>query len=250
MPNFTKIALVLAGATTALAQGYGGNNPYSNNGGDSSNNPYSNGSNAGYPSFPSNFHLMVTAHAVLATLAFSLLFPIGGIVIRLASFPGLWWIHGVFQILAYILYIAAFAIGVYMANTMDLMGENHPVIGIVLFVVLLFQPVLGALHHVMFKKYSRRTVWSYGHIWLGRVAITVGMVNAGLGLRLSQETRLFAPSQGAVDAYWVIAVIIWLVYMASVVYGEIKRGRSSGKGGVDTPPRYRQAEGEELRQYA
>ncbi|KAK1061476.1 hypothetical protein LTR33_012692 [Friedmanniomyces endolithicus] len=248
MPNFTKLALVLAGVTTALAQGYGdsngnNNNPYSNNGGDSS-------STTGYPSSLSNFHLIVTAHAVLATLAFSLLFPIGGIVIRLASFPGLWWIHGVFQTLAYILYIAAFALGVSMAQSIDKLGETHAWLGIALFVVLLFQPVLGVLHHVMFKKYSRRTVWSYGHIWLGRAAITVGMVNAGLGLRLSQETRVFAPSQGAVVGYWVVAVIIWLVYMASVVYGEIKRGRSSAKGGVDTPPRYRQAEGEELRQYA
>ncbi|KAK0839643.1 hypothetical protein LTR91_018043 [Friedmanniomyces endolithicus] len=246
MPNFTKLALVLAGATTALAQGYGDNNPYSNNGGDNSNNPYTNGNNSSL----SKFHLMVTAHALLATLAFSLLFPIGGIVIRLSSFPGLWWIHGVFQTLAYILYIAAFAIGVYMAQSIDKMGETHAWLGIALFVVLLFQPVLGVLHHVMFKKYSRRTVWSYGHIWLGRAAITVGMVNAGLGLRLSQETRLFAPSQGTVVAYWVVAVIIWLVYMASVVYGEMKRGRSSAKGVVDAPPRYRQADGEELRQYA
>ncbi|KAK1049102.1 hypothetical protein LTR12_013147 [Friedmanniomyces endolithicus] len=250
MHNPTKLALVLAYASSALAQGYNGpnggnNNPYSN--GDSGyNNPYSNGNT----SFPTNFHLMVTAHAVLATLAFSLLFPIGAIVIRLASFPGLWWIHGVFQTLAYILYIAAFVLGVYMARSLHLTGETHAWLGIALFVVLLFQPVLGVLHHVMFKKYSRRTVWSYGHIWLGRAAITLGMVNAGLGLRLSQQTRLFAPTQGAVVAYWVVAVIIWLVYMASVVYGEIKRGRSGAKERGDVPPGYRQADGTEMRQYA
>ncbi|KAK0316828.1 hypothetical protein LTR01_000579 [Friedmanniomyces endolithicus] len=243
MPTFTKLAFVLAGATTALAQGYGdgngNNNAYSDNGGDN-----------GSASFPSNFHLMVTAHAVLATLVFTLLFPIGGIVIRLASFPGLWWIHGVCQTLAYILYIAAFVIGISMAQHLDKMGDTHAWLGIALFVVLLFQPVLGVLHHVFFKKHSRRTVWSYGHIWLGRAAISVGMVNAGLGLRLSQETRVFAPSQGAVVGYWVVAVIIWLAYVAAVVYGEVKRRRSSAKGVVDAPPRYRQAEGEELRQYA
>ncbi|TKA68994.1 hypothetical protein B0A55_07538 [Friedmanniomyces simplex] len=257
MLDFRKAGLLLACASSALAQGYGGNNgggggsnPYSNGGGaDSnggSNNPFSGGNNA----FFSQFNIMITAHAVLATLAFGLLFPVGGIIIRLASFPGLWWVHGLFQTFAYVLYIAAFAIGVYIANNMQLLDQAHPIIGIVLFVVLLFQPVLGFLHHTMFKKHSRRVVWSYGHIWLGRAAITLGIINGGLGLQLSQQTHIFAPKQGTIIAYGVVAGLIWLVYIASAIYGETKRRRSSAKGEINTPPGYQRASEEEMRQYA
>ncbi|EMC94910.1 hypothetical protein BAUCODRAFT_518299 [Baudoinia panamericana UAMH 10762] len=181
---------------------------------------------------------MITAHAVLATLAFGFLFPVGGIMIRLASFPGLWWVHGLFQIFAYILYIAAFAIGVYMATNMRMLHLAHPTIGIILFVVLLFQPFLGFAHHFMFKKHSRRVVWSYGHIWLGRIAITLGIINGGLGLQLAQRTRAFAPSQGVIIGYAVAAGIVWLIYVASAIYGEVKRRRSSAKGDIMPPPSY------------
>lgn len=185
--------------------------------------------------------MLITAHAVLATLAFALFFPIGGILIRLASFPGLWWVHGLIQAFAYLLYIAAFAIGVYLATSapvsVNALGNAHPIIGIVLFVLLFFQPFLGLLHHFMFKKHSRRVVWSYGHIWLGRAIITLGIINGGLGLRWAKQTRAFAPSTGAIIAYGVVAGIIWLIYIASAIYGEIKRKRgTSAKGNINAPP--------------
>lgn len=174
---------------------------------------------------------------MLASLAFVVLFPIGGIIVRLASFRGLWWIHGLFQIFAYFLYIAAFAIGIYLATQARMLHLTHPIIGIVLFVLLFFQPILGYLHHAMFKKHSRRVVWSYGHIWLGRGIIVLGIVNGGLGLQLAQRTRAFAPSSGAVIAYSVVAGVIGLIYLASIIFGEIKRKGSSAKGDVVRPSR-------------
>ncbi|KAK5690166.1 hypothetical protein LTR97_012354 [Elasticomyces elasticus] len=259
--SITRACLVLACASSALAQGYGGGyggggnsgNPYSDGGDDSnggSNNPFSGGNN-GFGSQFSDYHTMVMAHGVLAALAFVLLFPIGGIMIRLASFPGLWWVHGAFQAVAFIIYIAAFALGVNMARGMRMLDQPHAIIGIVVFVLLLFQPILGILHHTMFKKHSRRVVWSYGHIWLGRFVITLGIINGGLGLQLATWTRRFAPSQGAIIAYGVIGGIMWLLYAASAVYGEMKRRKSSLKGEINTPPRYQRApEEEEMRRYA
>jgi len=70
-----------------------------------------------------------------------------------------------------------------------MLNQAHPIIGIVLFVLLFFQPLLGFLHHFMFKKHGRRMVWSYGHIWLGRIIITLGIINGGLGLQLAKRTR-------------------------------------------------------------
>lgn len=159
-------------------------------------------------------------------------------MIRLASFPGLWWVHGLFQIVAFILYAAAFALGVYMATTLDLMHQTHAIIGIVLFVLLLVQPILGFLHHAMFKKHSRRVIWSYAHIWLGRAIITVGIVNGGLGLQLAQKIRLYAPPQSAIIGYSVAAGVIWLIYMASALLGESRRPSNSVKGDIMSPPRH------------
>jgi hypothetical protein len=84
------------------------------------------GSNAGFSPIRSgpagNQKMMLIAHGVLAGLAFVILFPAGAIAIRLASFPGVIWLHAVFQVFAYLVYIAAFGIGVYMANQMNLVS--------------------------------------------------------------------------------------------------------------------------------
>lgn len=117
------------------------------------------------------------AHGILASLAFVIFFPMGSMLIRLASFPGLWLVHGLFQIFASVVYIAAFALGVWMTqqapSQVDLIGRYHPIIGIVLFVVLFIQPVLGLLHHFRFKKVGRRTFWSYGHLCKQHTRCTV-----------------------------------------------------------------------------
>lgn len=94
---------------------------------------------------------MVAAHAIMATMAFGLVFPSGGILIRIASFPKLWLAHGILQLFGYILYIAAFALGVYMASHARLLNNAHPIIGIVVFLLVIFQPFLGFIHHVAFK---------------------------------------------------------------------------------------------------
>jgi len=226
----TKI-FSLALLLTSTAYGWG---PGGGGGGGGYNNPYDNGGNddndrgfnsAFFRSFFTSGQKILTAHAVLAALAFVVLFPTGGILIRVASFPGLWIAHGLFQIFAYVVYIAAFGLGIYMATNLHMMDETHVIIGIVLFVLLFFQPFLGLLHHIGFKKHARRGVWSYGHIWLGRGLITLGIVNGGLGLKLAKDTHIGAPTNGQVVAYSVVAAIMWAIYMLAAMWGELKRGR-------------------------
>lgn len=166
------------------------------------------------------------AHAVLASLAFVIFFPIGAIVMRLGSGKHLWLVHAAIQAFAFILFIAAFGIGVYISSHTGVTNQAHPIIGIILFILLIFQPILGLLHHFMFKKHSKRTVWSYGHIWLGRAGITLGIINGGLGLQLAQRLRIFAPSTGAIIAYSVVAGVMWLLYVACAIVGEVKRRKS------------------------
>ena len=69
---------------------------------------------------------MLIAHGVLACLAFVILFPFGAIAIRLASFPGLVWFHAAFQVFAYIVYVIAFGLGVYIAGEMELVSSLYP----------------------------------------------------------------------------------------------------------------------------
>lgn len=118
----------------------------------------------------------------------------------------------------------------------DMIHNAHPILGIVLFVALFFQPFLGTLHHFFFKKHSRRGFFSYAHIWLGRILITLGIINGGLGLQFAGRFRLAPPSTGAIIGYGVGAGLIWLIYVVSVLVGE--RRRSSTQ--EFSPPPYKE----------
>ncbi|KAF2101874.1 hypothetical protein NA57DRAFT_64539 [Rhizodiscina lignyota] len=168
------------------------------------------------------------AHGILAALCFVVFLPIGGIIIRVLSFPGLIWLHAAMQIVGYIMFIAAFGLGIYIAKNEELLSSYHPIIGIIVFVLIFFQPMLGMIHHQMFKKYGQRTFWSYGHVWLGRIIITLGIINGGLGLKLAGNTK------GGEIAYGVVAGIVWLAYIIAAFVGELKRKRAM----ADQPPKY------------
>ncbi|KAF2503213.1 CBD9-like protein [Lophium mytilinum] len=176
---------------------------------------------------------MIAAHGVVAALAFVILFPAGAISIRLATFPGVIWLHAAFQIFAYIVYIAAVGLGVYIANEKSLLSNYHPIIGLVLFVVIFFQPIFGWLHHSLFKKYNSRSIWSHVHIWIGRIAITLGIINGGLGFKLALSDGV--GSHSGMIAYAVIAAIAWLLMVLATIFGERRKAR----GGMrDAPPKY------------
>jgi len=182
--------------------------------------------------FASQRREMLIAHGVLASLAFVILFPAGAIAIRLASFPGVVWFHAAFQVFAYLVYIAAFGLGVYIASGMEMLDHYHPIIGIVVFILVFLQPFLGFVHHLLFKKHQSRTLWSYVHIWLGRVAITLGIINGGLGLQWADSMHMSSKS-GSI-AYAVIAIHVWLAWVAASVYGERKKQKKL----TSAPPKY------------
>lgn len=125
----------------------------------------------------------VQAHGALASIAFVAIFPIGGILVRLASASGLAWIHGGLQIFGYTIFIAAAGLGIYIATSADYMHEPHAIIGVLLLIVLFFMPIIGVIHHKMYARAHKRTLWSYAHIFIGRTGILIGMINGGLGLQ-------------------------------------------------------------------
>lgn len=175
---------------------------------------------------------MLIAHGVMAALAFVILFPVGAISIRLLNFPGLVWFHAAFQAFAYLVFLVAFGLGVSIANTEGVLSEYHPIIGIVLFVLIFFQPIFGFLHHSLYKKHNSRTLSSYVHLWLGRIVITLGIINGGLGFMLADT--LGAGSHTGMIVYAVVAAIVWLAYVLAIVLGERRRARMAH----DNPPKY------------
>lgn len=58
---------------------------------------------------------------------------------------------------------------------------------------------------------------------MGRIVITLGIINGGLGLQLSDNTTK------GIKGYSVVAAIMWLLWMGVVVFKEVK-GRSGNTG--------------------
>lgn len=169
----------------------------------------------------SNRRAMIIAHGVLASLAFVIFFPVGAILIRVASFPGLVWIHAAFQAFAYVIYIAAVGLGIYIACGANQLSNHHPIIGLVLFAILFFQPALGWMHHVFYKRTGGATMWTHAHVWVGRITVTLGIINGGLGLKLA--TCSGNGSRAGEIVYGVIAGLMWLVWVACIFIGSKRK---------------------------
>lgn len=166
---------------------------------------------------------MTTAHGVLASLAFLVLFPSGAIFIRIPALARLGgvWMHAAIQIFAYCTFIAAAGMGIYLAMHEQLLRNHHPIIGMILLGVIFTQPFAGLAHHYLFQRKKQRTWISYQHIFVGRVAIMLGMINGGLGLALAE-----VKSMGYLAAYGVVAGVMGILYLASIVFGEVQRNRN------------------------
>ncbi len=162
---------------------------------------------------------ILLVHGIFASLAFLVFFPAGAIVIRVGGFTNALKVHIAIQILSWMLFITAFGLGLWYGITGNYMSEAHPIIGIVLLAMIVVQPFAGWLHHRQFVRSGQRSAVSHSHIWIGRIAIVLGMINGGLGLELGGvETRY-------VIAYSVVAGVIGVVYIAAIVYGEVARSR-------------------------
>jgi len=178
--------------------------------------------------------IVLWCHGVFAATAFALFFPLGAILIRVSSHRSIMWVHAAIQMIAWTLFATAFGLGLYFALSHDILTMHaHPIIGIVLFSLMTIQPFTGWIHHKRFAKSGTRSVSSHAHIWVGRGAIMLGMINGGLGLmwaRRFQKTYIIV--------YSVIAGVMGVAYLAAIVYGEVirKKRRPSSSDSLEAPP--------------
>ncbi|MCJ1386144.1 hypothetical protein MMC17_009270 [Xylographa soralifera] len=186
-------------------------------------------------------HMRVMAHGIIMSLAFlwslpaqilsssantaRIFFPFGALTVRFLSVKATVWIHASLQLFAYAFAIAGMGIGVWLAVTEQALNMTHPIIGLTVISGLFLQPFLGLIHHFIYRKTQRRTLWAHAHIWWGRALLILGAINGGLGLQLSANTV-----NGEI-AYGVIAGVVFLIYVAVVSLSWL---RSKGKGGSET----------------
>lgn len=178
-----------------------------------------------------NTERVLIAHAVLAVLVWALFAPFGAIVLRLniPSLP-LLKIHGSIMVLSYITYIVAAGMGIWLAigsaKYKPVWTDPHPIIGLMILGAALIQPFLGLIHHAIFKKRHvqwkadatkpkpGRTVLGRIHLWIGRILITFGIINGGLGIRLAAGSpfQTHKTTQNVYIAYGVLGGLMWLLY--------------------------------------
>jgi len=153
---------------------------------------------------------------------------------RLALF-----VHGIFQLFGLCVYIAGAGLGIYLVtyvvipfgggSLLSSDTKTHPIIGLVTLVLLLPQPIFGVVHHARFKRIQRRQVWSYLHLFNGRISVTVGIINGALGLNLA------AASAYRKRVYIIVAAVMWSLWMLVSLWAELmrfRRNRKVAKSGV------------------
>lgn len=89
--------------------------------------------------------------------------------------------------------------------------EGHVILGIVITVLFLLEPIMGWLHHKHFVATINKNYNRHIHVWLGRVLIVLSVINGGTGIKLSGNTTGGGIAYGVVAGLAAIAYIgVWL----------------------------------------
>jgi hypothetical protein len=113
---------------------------------------------------------------------------------------------------------------------LQMMGDKHAVLGLVLLGTMVLLPPLGWIHHVLIVRRGCRTIFSYFHIWIARITIPLGIFNGVLGLQLSGQDAWILFTFGIVGAS------SWIIYMVSVIVGEHCRAKNTPEKEVEDSP--------------
>lgn len=191
--------------------------------GGTSNNPFlsSSGSTTSSGQAISSYnspavHKKRIAHAVIMITVFVILFPSFALALRIFPSSTIVWIHAFLQLFTLALAIAGLGLGISMARELSLISSYHPIIGMVVVPsLILFQPAMGFIQHRYFSQTGKKGLFGHLHQWFGRCMIILGIINGGLGFRLTGIGTSIAPT-GAVIAYSVVAGVFGILYCLTV----------------------------------
>ncbi|KAL1968577.1 hypothetical protein VTN77DRAFT_1787 [Rasamsonia byssochlamydoides] len=171
----------------------------------------------------SSGHQKRTAHAIILSVVFVLLFPSFALTLHLfPSSKTVPFIHAPLQLFALAAAIVGLALGISIGKSR--VSDYHPVIGIVVIgALVLFQPILGLLQHLHYRKHGTKSLFAYIHRWLGRVLVILGIINGGLGFKYAGIGR--AVPSSAVIAYGVIAGLMGVGYIFLIIQSTLRARR-------------------------
>ncbi|EJU04265.1 CBD9-like protein [Dacryopinax primogenitus] len=167
---------------------------------------------------------MIVTHAVLCSLAFGILMPLGSLFARLArTFIPQWFIiHWVINFwIALPLAVAGVGYGIHLVNNSHVphLDTNHTRAGVAVFVLAFVQWTLGFIIHYLKPKagWSARPPQNYAHGVLGVVIIALAFytIYAGFTQQWPLITGRSYP-HGIIILYGVWVAIIALAYVAGM----------------------------------
>ena len=177
------------------------------------------GTNASQMTESDNTSTLLNSHGIIMSVLFLALFPFFSLTLYLPTTKKVRFIHAPLQVLATILLIIGMALGIVLGNRIDEIDGYHQIIGfIVVAMLVLFQPAMGLYQHLYYHKTGGRTIFGVMHRWLGRSMILLGIINGGLGWQLTNSTGAYVP-------YGVVAGIVFLIYLAVVLFAWYRSGQ-------------------------
>ncbi|KIW32570.1 uncharacterized protein PV07_04100 [Cladophialophora immunda] len=187
-----------------------------------------------------------TAHAVIMPLVFVVMFPLAALTLYLPYSNKVRHIHAPLQVLSLILMIVGLGLGVQLGKQVDNLDGYHMVIGYILVAWMgVFQPTLGLLQHIHFRKYGSRSAYGQTHRWLGRAMILLGVVNGGLGFKTAGMIGSDDVPTYSVVVYSVFAAVVFIVYLVVLFFPRYTNGVEGSQSLPGEKPRPR-SEGYEM----
>ena len=164
------------------------------------------------PTTPAQRRAFRIAHGTLMGTAFTIMLPLGAVLLRMLPSHYRVPVHAGMQLSAYTLILAGMGLGIWLGRRVRYLDYAHTVIGLVVISMLSIQAALGAWAHASFRVEGRGVWMGLVHTWLGRALLALGIINGGIGLMLADNTT------GGEIAYGVVAGVMGTVYIAAIAW--------------------------------
>lgn len=96
------------------------------------------GSAAGFDTNKASYYRNI--HGIVASVAFIGLFPLGSILMRILPGRLALWVHGIFQTITLVVYIAAVGLGIYLARMVQIPFGGGDLVSLFFFLFLFLLP--------------------------------------------------------------------------------------------------------------
>jgi len=171
------------------------------------------------------------AHGILMGIAFLGFYPLAAILMRLARFRYVVWIHAGLQIFAMLVMYAGLGTGIwfakadgslYDADTLYL--KAHTYIGTIVPALMIMQPFFGYLAHRGFLKTGTRSLFAFVHTYFGRILILAGAINGIVGRE--NEGPDYTHGRTIWSAIFGVVLGIYVIVIGVTAYLRRKKGVS------------------------